>query len=164
MKNWFTGVDPSKFAQTQNWYIKQIDQYIKSMSPVRNSSKAYFGKNTKEILNKIKKGFQIGEDELKKVSKNKTSVFGSTQLYNSYVIKLLSNFDDPYLKQKYDGFVENQKSKEPKKSNVYSRMRKDVVRRETIYLQNNNLTLPTENISKFSSFRSFVSDNSSSTE
>jgi len=57
MKNWFTGVDPSKFAQTQNWYIKQIDQYIKSMSPVRNSSKAYFGKNTKEILNKIKKGF-----------------------------------------------------------------------------------------------------------
>jgi hypothetical protein len=153
MKNWFRKVDPLNFAKTQDWYIKQIDQFMKSIYPSHKISKTYYGHNKSQIMRKIEKGYNVGEIELNKVAKGGNNAsFGSTSLYNSYVIKLLSNFDDPYLKMMHNYYLESQKAKKKPKDNVYIRMRKDIKRRTTIFLDNKNIVGPSAgSMSKFNS-------------
>mmetsp|Transcript_24839 Transcript_24839/g.28529 ORF Transcript_24839/g.28529 Transcript_24839/m.28529 type:complete len:124 (+) Transcript_24839:859-1230(+) len=111
-------------------------------------NKSYYGQGKKEIMNKIEKGYVIDELSLNKASgKQKKSTIGSTGLYNSYVIKMLSTFSDPYIKSKYDDYMGSHKRKKSPNTNVYSRMSKDVKRRETI---KSNILI---NVSSFTSHR-----------
>lgn len=153
MKNWFKNENPNEFARTQANYVKQIDAYLKSQTSPRR--RAYYGKGKSEIMKKIEKGYALDENALKAISgKQKNSSFGTTTLYNNYVIKLLSNFNDPYIKSKYDQHLNIlNKKKSQTASNVYSRMSIDVKRRESVVpssFVNLHLQMSTGNSSLFS--------------
>lgn len=156
MKNWFKSVDPDSFAKTQTWYVKQIDDYINRLTP--RKKKTLYGHNRKEILKKIEKGFQVNELELKHVAKTNAGILGATSLYNSYLMKILCQFSDPFIQKKYDQFNRKQRSKSGE-TDVYSRMKKDAKRRETIYLKNSNILSPpgSVNISRFQSIKTITS-------
>ena len=143
MKNWFLNDNPNDFAKTQANYVKQIDAYLRSQTS--HKRKSYYGKGREEIMKKIEKGYAIDENSLKKaVGRQKNTSFGTTAIYNNYVIKLLSNFNDPYIKSKYDMHLNMiKKKKSQTASNVYKRMNIDVKRRESIIPSDlANLNLP----------------------
>ncbi|CAI2385762.1 unnamed protein product [Moneuplotes crassus] len=136
MKNWFRQTDPSQFAKTQTWYVKQIDRYLKADNPVRTQEqKERLAQEKKEIMAKIEKGYQVSENELKKVSKNSKSLLGTTSMYNSYLIKTLCQFSDSFIQEKYNRYKSSKKTP-IKKSNVYTRLRRDTIKRESDYFTN----------------------------
>lgn len=89
MKNWFKRSDPNSFAQTQKWYIKQIDKYLINATPSRIKKKGNLKSEKKEIMKKIEDGREVTEMELRKISNDKNSLLGSTAAYNTYLIKTL---------------------------------------------------------------------------
>jgi hypothetical protein len=153
MKNWFKNVDLFNFAKTQKQYVDQIDQYMKGGIKGHKRNKTYFGGEREQILKKIEKGYQVAEIDLQKVTKNdRQAPIGSTALYNKFLIKVLCQFRDPYIRQKYVLFLKSLKDKTKDNQNVYQRMNKDINRRATVY--HNTLSVDTRSISNMGSFRS----------
>jgi hypothetical protein len=135
MENWFKSTDPYNFAKTQSGYVKQIDDYMNRKTP--RVKKKYNKQTRKDILKKIEKGYTVSEVELKEVSKASQGLLGATSIYNVYLMKILCQFNDPYIQNKYDEYYKKNRSKSGD-VNVYTRMRKDAKRRETINQQNIN--------------------------
>lgn len=111
----YKSLDTREFARTQEKRLKKINKILRfGNTPCLNSSSS-----------KIKQMESEQKDRLR------YELWFNKSIYSQYIIQILSEYNDPYIRDKYKHYAKSHNKTRLNKMDVYSRINQDTKRRKS---------------------------------